>query len=131
MRSSKRPPERISSAACWPLVDDDAPDYRWRRIRLGALRLHERGWRHPAPARTRLRERGHVMPPRRNACLVAMSVTASLLSACSSSGWHRDRRVPEPTPEAQAAATLDAFHRAAARADEVAYFGFFTEDAVF
>lgn len=56
---------------------------------------------------------------------------AATLSACSSSGWHRDRRVPEPTPEEQAAATLDAFHRAAARADEVAYFGFLTDDAVF
>lgn len=61
--------------------------------------------------------------------LAALAI--GLLSGCSSSGWHRDRRVPQPSPEEQAAATLDAFHRAAARADEVTYFDLLTEDAVF
>lgn len=56
---------------------------------------------------------------------------ALLLGACSSTGWHRNASVPQPTLEEQAAATLDAFHRAAARADETAYFSLLSDDAVF
>lgn len=55
----------------------------------------------------------------------------AILAGCSSGGWHRNQHVPEVTPEQQAAATLDAFHAAAARADEVAYFDLLTDDAVF
>jgi len=53
------------------------------------------------------------------------------VSACSSGGWHHDRHLPESTPEEHAAATLDAFHAAAARADEEMYFDLLTDDAVF
>lgn len=38
---------------------------------------------------------------------------------------------PEGTPEAQVAAVLDDWHRAAARAEEERYFAHFTPDAVF
>ena len=71
------------------------------------------------------------MPHSHPASITLAAALALPLAACSSGGWHDNRRLPDPTPEEQAAATLDAFHRAAARADETAYFNLLTDDAVF
>lgn len=72
------------------------------------------------------------MPRRRAAAAItALSLFPLALPACTSSGWHRSTSVPDFTPEEQAAATLDAFHAAAARADESTYFDLLSDDAVF
>lgn len=63
--------------------------------------------------------------------LIGWAIAAAALAGCRSGGWHHDRHLPETTPEQAAVATLDAFHAAAARADEVTYFDLLSDNAVF
>lgn len=65
------------------------------------------------------------------AASIGLIGVVAMIPACTSNGWHRNQSVPDPTPEQQVAATLDAFHDAAARADEALYFGLLADDAVF
>lgn len=63
--------------------------------------------------------------------IVLAAAFAALVCGCGSGGWHRSSAVPSFTPREQVAATLDAFHAAAARADEATYFDLLAPDAIF